>query len=377
MNAVVKMATTEAEREAIYRLRYEVYIEEMNGQSRHSEADVASRRLHDEWDVHSHHFIVIQNGRPAACARLTLRRDGPFECDGHFNLGRISPAFPHQISMSSRLALHPRLRGTHLLKHLTCTMFRFAKEQGMRFDFIDCHPRLLPLYTRLGYRLYQPGFNHPRYTYVVPMVLVFDDVEHFQTVGSPFAEIAEQYPRSSDALELLRAAFPQMEKELISGISSDINNFWDLLQLRWNSSASIATACDIFAGLTAQEMKELASFGHLLMCRQGDVVLTKYDIGREVFLILSGHFEVVGGANGIPGVTEVKRRLGPGESFGEVRFFSTLTQYGAVKALEDATVLAIYSKALDRLIVSSPQMAAKVYRNFAKIVARRLDEVAA
>ena len=29
MNTVIKMATTDAERDAIYRLRYEVYVEEM------------------------------------------------------------------------------------------------------------------------------------------------------------------------------------------------------------------------------------------------------------------------------------------------------------------------------------------------------------
>ena len=377
MQPVVKMATTEAEREAIYRLRYEVYIEEMNGQSRHSEADVAARQLYDEWDPHSYHFYVEQNGRPAACARLTLRRDGPFECDNEFNLDRFGPAFPKHVSMSSRLALHPKLRGSHLLKQLTCTMFTFAKEQGMRFDFIDCHPKLLPLYTRLGYRLYQPGFNHPKYTYVIPMVLVFDDIEHFKRVHSPFAEIAERYPRSTNDIELLRAEFPQVEKEVMSGMCGDIDRFWDVLQLHLNTSAPIGEACDIFAGLTGEEMKELSSFGHLLMCRKGDVVLTNNDTGREVFLILSGQFQVASRAKGSRLATDVKRRLGPGDSFGEIRFLSNHTEYRAVRAIDDATVLVLHSKALDRLVVSSPKLAAKVYRNFAKIVALRPYEMAA
>ena len=75
--------------------------------------------------------------------------------------------------------------------------------------------------------------------------------------------------------------------------------------------------------------------------------------------------------------TDVKKRLGPGDSFGEIGFLSNHTQHGAVRAVEDATVLVLHSKALDRLIVSSPQLAAKVYRNFAKIVALRLDDLAA
>src|SRR2546421_2861873 len=55
-DVTVRRATTEHEREAIYRLRYRVYIEEMNGANRHREANAQNQQLRDSWDDRAHHF---------------------------------------------------------------------------------------------------------------------------------------------------------------------------------------------------------------------------------------------------------------------------------------------------------------------------------
>jgi len=49
-------------------------------------------------------------------------------------------------------------------------------------------------------------------------------------------------------------------------------------------------------------------------------------------------------------------------------------RYASVVALEPSRVLVLNSKALDRLMASAPQVAAKVYRNLAKLVAARLRD---
>src|SRR5918999_989449 len=64
----VRMATTDAEKEEIYRLRYQVYIEEMDGEQRHVEVDVAARQLRDEWDERASHFYIREDGIVVACA---------------------------------------------------------------------------------------------------------------------------------------------------------------------------------------------------------------------------------------------------------------------------------------------------------------------
>jgi len=374
MRGTVQIASSKAEREEIYRLRYDIYIEEMEGRERHSEADPHARQFSDDWDVHAHHFYASQDGRMVGSARLLFRRDGPFECESQFELKRFEPAFPDHVSMSSRMAVHPGLRGSHLLKNLACAMFTFARDHAIRFDFIDCHPRLLPLYSRLGYRIYRPGFNHPKYTYVVPMVLVLDDADYLDRIRSPFATIAEDYPRSSDGTELLLSRFPGFATDVQSAVC-DVEEFWDVLKHRLLTLSDRKRRCDILNGFSDEEMKSVTSVGHLVPCREGDVVLNVADPCRELFVILSGRFQVTGTVQGPFGEVRIVKLLEAGESFGEIRFLTEHIRYATVTAVEDSRLLVLSAKALERLTMTEPVTAAKLYRNLARLVANRLQDV--
>jgi CRP-like cAMP-binding protein len=364
-----RMAVTEAEREEIYRLRYKVYIEEMHGENRHSEADRAARRLCDAWDERAYQFYVLQDGMVAACARLNLRRDGPLECEEQFGMDRFLPAFPDQVAMTSRLALHPKIRGSYLLKQLTCRIYEFLCDQGIRFNFIDCHPQLLPLYSRLGFRLYRPGFNHQKYTYVIPMVLVVDDLAHLEQVKSPFVQTARRfgYGASEPALPAVcmdSASRPNSETEAM---------FWDLLRDRLLDPTAAIEGFDLLEDLTIEETKLVVSLGHIVCCRAGDFVLNPGDPGREIFLILNGSFQVQRRAPGQPdGDTKILKILAAGDIFGEIRFLRDELRQAAVKAREDSTLLILNARALDRLVTTAPKVAAKLFRNLAGIVATRL-----
>src|SRR5437870_4536158 len=133
----VTIATTDAEKEEIYRLRYEVYIEEMDGEQRHAEADVIERRFQDELDDHAIQFYVRQDGKILGCARLNLRRDGPWECEDRFELEKFAPAYPTQIAIASRFALHPAVRGSVAMKELSYAVIDFSQKHEQRFCFLD------------------------------------------------------------------------------------------------------------------------------------------------------------------------------------------------------------------------------------------------
>ncbi|WP_447977152.1 cyclic nucleotide-binding domain-containing protein [Candidatus Nitrospira bockiana] len=366
----VRLATSDDEREAIYRLRYDVYIEEMNGADRHLEADPKRRLLRDPWDERAHHFYVEQRGEIVACARLIMRADGPLECEEHFDLERFAPAFPDRVSMTSRLVLHPGRRGSHLLKQLTCAMYEFVCERGQQFNFIDCHTRLLPLYSRLGFRPYRPGFNHVQYTYVVPMVLVIDDLEYLEQVRSPFVPIARRYPSSTEGRALLLSRFPDAAVARCRP-GGDVPAMPDALLERLMQGE--AAQSEMLSGLTVEDVRLLASLGHYVSCRTGDAVLRAGDPGRELFLILDGRFNVTGqirhsGSDAIP----VSKLLRAGDIFGEIRFLTEEIRYASVVAEEDSTLLVLNAKAMDRLVTTAPKVAAKVFRNIARIVVARL-----
>jgi predicted GNAT family N-acyltransferase len=219
----VRIAPTDAEREEIYRLRYSVYVEEMHGESRHREANVASKLLYEDLDRTAYNFYVVrENRRVVACGRMNFRPDSSVECEEHLAMSRFVPSFPDHVSMSSRLVLHPSLRGSHLLKELVCMMYRFAREHDVHFDFIDCHPRLLTLYSRLGHLSYTSGFRHPKYVVVVPMVLVFDDLEHLNSMilstsswsVLPLSRSRNSFRRPSSIMISSCRSFPPRRKPL-------------------------------------------------------------------------------------------------------------------------------------------------------------------
>ncbi len=370
-DVTVRRAVTDHERDAIYRLRYQVYIEEMNGAHRHREADAHNQQLRDAWDDRAHHFYAVQQGTVVACARMMMRRDGPLECEEHFNLERFAPWYPEHIGMTSRLALHPEHRGSHLLKQLTCAMYHFVREEGIRFNFIDCHTRLLPLYSRLGFRAYRPGFNHTQYTYVVPMVLVADDLEYLEQVKSPFIPVAKSYPSSLDGRRLLLSRFPDAASTLVPPGHKAARS--RELMLERLIHADHAAPSNMLEGLTIEDVTLLASLGHYVSCRVGDAVLRAGDPGRDIFLILDGRFQVTGRIRHTPyDEIQVSKTLVAGDVFGEIRFLTEEIRYASVVATEHSTLLVLNAKAMDRLVITAPKVAAKVFRNIARTVVARL-----
>lgn len=362
----VRLAQSRDECEAIYRLRYQVYIEELGGGERHAEADTTRRKLRDDWDERAYHFYAEQDGEIVACARILKRVEGPFECEEHFDLERFAPAFPDRVAMTSRLVLHQDRRGSHILKQLTCAMYQFLCEHDIQFNFIDCHTRLLPLYSRLGFRAYRPGFNHAQYTYVVPMVLVVDDVEHLEQVRSPFVAIARRYPSSAEGRQRLLAHFPAA-----AAVSETHRPSPEALLQRLVEHE--ATRSEMLDGLTMDDVRMLASLGHYVPCRAGDAVLRAGDPGRELFLILDGRFQVTGRIrHSDQEEIQVCKTLAVGDLFGEIRFLTEEIRYASVVAMEPAMLLVLNAKAMDRLVITSPKVAAKVFRNIARIVVSRL-----
>ena len=369
----VIIATTKAEKEEIYRLRYEVYIEEMRGERRHTEADVAERRFRDELDDHAVQFYVRQDGKILGCVRLNLRRDGPWECEDRFELEKFVPAYPIQLTMASRFAVHQAARGSVVMMQLCCALAEFMQKHEQRFCFLDCHPKLLPLYSRLGFRIYKPGFKHPKYTYVIPMVMVFGDLEYFERVNSPLLPIMQRYPHTTVWRDLLLRNFPAAGHTFMSA-AMDGEAFWDLLGADLVGSPD-SERPDILFGLTEAETKLLVSMGQIVSCRAGDPILSAGESGREIFLILDGSFQELRQA---PAVHQdeaiVVHIFVPGEILGEMGYFTQGHRCSTVVAMENSTLLILNAKALDRILKAEPQLASKLFRNLARIIETKYCE---
>jgi N-acyl amino acid synthase FeeM/cyclic nucleotide-binding protein len=369
----VRIATTDMEKERIYNLRYKIYIQEMSGEKRHPEADNQRQQLRDHWDEQACHFYLEQDGTIAGCMRLNLRSDGPLECEEQFDIEQFRPSFPNHVGMISRLVLHQNFRGSVILKQLAFAVYQHALENDLHYHFIDCHPKLLPIYTRLGYRIYRPGFNHQKYTYVIPMVLAINDVGYLHQIRSPLVSVARQFGFSSST-----------EGHSISWQRPPSADGTDCSESRTGQLAIMSyrpifdwpetlVGVELFEGLTPDQIRTLVSGGHVVTCRAGDRVLNPGERGQELFVIVSGSFQAYRRAPSPSTAAATSFKiLATGDVFGEIRFLNQELHYGSVKAREDSTLLIIHGKSLDRLITTDPRIAAKIFRNIARIVAKHL-----
>jgi hypothetical protein len=112
----IHRAETEEEKRAVYRFRYEVYVEEM-GRYR-SIADHTHRLLVEPEDEIGRITYAAENGRVAGTARGTWGGDGPFpkrQID-QYGLAPFLAEVPREaISVGERGMVAKHLRGSDLL----------------------------------------------------------------------------------------------------------------------------------------------------------------------------------------------------------------------------------------------------------------------
>jgi len=225
----------------------------------------------------------------------------------------------------------------------------------------------------LGFRIYKPGFKHPKYTYVIPMVMVFGDLEYFERVNSPLLPIMQRYPHTMVWRDLLLRNFPAAGHTFMSA-AMDGEAFWDLLGADLVGTPD-SERPDILFGLTEAQTKLLVSMGQIVSCHAGDPILSAGESGREIFLILDGSFQELRQAPAVhQDETIVVHIFVPGEILGEMGYFTQGHRCSTVVAIENSTLLILNAKALDRILKAEPELASKLFRNLARIIETKYCE---
>lgn len=186
----VRIAETEADREAIFRLRYKVYIEEMR---RDCHADHDRGLITDVLDNTAILLYAKNGAQVVGTVRTNLRKHGNVELETEYALRDFAPYYPDHVSCSGKLIVATEFRCSRAAFLLSSQLFEIGRKEGVCFDFINVNPPLDEMYARFGYRRYRSDFPHPDYGCVTPMVLVLTDIAHMENIGSPFRQVARQY----------------------------------------------------------------------------------------------------------------------------------------------------------------------------------------
>jgi hypothetical protein len=187
----IRVAGTPRERQAVYRFRYQVYVEELGKKLRH--ANHGEGVLREPLDDDSALLYALDGDGVLGTLRWTP--GAPRFLSPHvgraLDVTRFASLWrPERISFTSRFMVAARCRKSLVAGKLVRTAYHLAREQEVQFDFIHVSPALVPFYEHVGHRRYVGGFIDPDAGIQVPMVLVLEDVEHLRNVRSPFHRLA-------------------------------------------------------------------------------------------------------------------------------------------------------------------------------------------
>lgn len=367
----VQRATTEAERMAVYRFRYRVYVEEL--QREIGGVDHAKRLVRDAEDEqpYSHHFYAGPPDRIEGVMRLRVWGPGemPPGIADKLSLARFGPAQERLRTCElGRFMIDPRSRGSLVLLAMARRTYEFlAGESRVDVSFCTCRPGLVNYYRRLGGRPYgAPLVDEPE-GMEVPLASVLSDRDHFRRAGSPMAAWVGRYFGPGRRPPVDTRDFDHLFQDGEKGLVVERGAVLSALQaaLRASAEDAPARAGNFLDGLPPQALQLLAARGVVMEVPQGQLITREGHVERELYIVLSGAVEVLRGEH-------VLRRLGRGDVFGEIAFFRLEgARSASVRAAAPSRIATLRRSWLDDLGRRNPAAAQAVLFNLARVMADR------
>ena len=271
----VRIATTQAEREAVFRFRYEVYVEEL-GRYR-AVADHEHRRLADPEDDHSWIVYGAVDGEVVGTMRLTWGGHGCSERQvEQYQLAPFLAEVPAEcLVVGERAMISPRWRGSDLFPVLTgpCEMLTAAHD--VRIAFGACEPHLLSLYAAYQRPYGTRNINTPEAGFLVPLVSFPQEPEALLEFGQD-----GQLPRCvRDAL----TSTGTVDSPAFVG-----DEAYEQSVLRQVA----ALDGSVFEGMGDAEVASCVRRSNVVTCRAGDRLLKTGGSARNAFVVLDGALAV-------------------------------------------------------------------------------------
>ena len=362
----VHKAETAAEREAIYRFRYQIYIEELKY---NYEADHERKWLRQEEDDQPTTTLLYTGSPDDITSTVRVRAWKPGEVPPAVFALTSMDRFPGieglGVSHIGRMMIRRSLRGKLVLPSLLAGGYEFlVGEKGADLAFLDCVPGIVRHYRQLGARPYGGRLIDLGYSPGIPLVIVLSDYAHLKRSGSIVAPLVRKYFGPGKRAPLDLAPYRHLFESETVPVEFDPEKVWEALQDRLLAGEeSIPTFVD---ALSPGALFHLSESGYLLDVKAGDLI-TRAGIGqREMFVILEGACEVEGASKRIA-------LLEKGDLFGEIAFFSEAGERTAtVRALSDSKLLVLRQKFLDELTTNDPEAACQILLNVSRIMAERM-----
>ena len=209
----IRTARTEAEREAVFRFRYENHFRLFRGG--YPGLDHAGCRVCEPHDPASVHTCAFDpDGRLVAVSTATPADapDAPASWREWFALDRLAPLGLSRLVVSTRMVLGPALRGSGLFREFYRAVVGGYIRSGVLASLHYSRPGLVPRYESLGHRRYAQAFPLPGGEPRLPMIIAFNDPGYLARTSFPLAgECARETARRGfPGVAELRRVLPEL-----------------------------------------------------------------------------------------------------------------------------------------------------------------------
>ena len=349
----LRFAESEEDRQAVYRLRYELYVEDQD--LFQEEADHEHRWLYDSYDAKATILMAESEGKIVATMRAIWGAVVPFAeaTREEYDLGLFDGVVDEaDIMVMSRLLVRKEFRGTMITFQLIWKAWEYAGECGAELIIGSCEPHLLSHYRQFGFRPYSKLYNHPTNGILIPIVVVAGDLDHLRKIESPMLSPLSLRPEPSVLVDKI---LPLLSEDVaVQGgyEGGEEDYFVEVLRL-------LAIGEKELSGILGdhEETLVLLAKSHILTCEQGDTLIYTGHVSRTLYILLSGSVEVVDNGQVVAKVDKT------GALFGEVALFSGKKRMcDVVVGPNGARVLALNNSTLLEIIQSYGTVTAKFFR---------------
>ena len=360
----VYIATTPAEREGIYRLRYRIYVDEQHDEHM-AHVDHARGMLRSALDEDPQTLLFFIGPADAPLGTLRVRHlmPGalPDDLQSTYSMALFEDLHTRTVCEVGYLMVVPAMRQTAAMIGLTLgAVEHMIAIHGVEVMFANCAPGLLATYRRMGLRPYGGRLIASSRGLQIPLIALSGDLAHLRRVDSPWFPALRQLAAvgqlpSRDIQPLLDVI------EGSRGIDADFTRITAEL-------ATAATGSTFLERLPEPTRDRLSREGFVIEVQAGAEVIEAGLVERDLYVILDGVFEIHLDAQHLS-------TLSRGDLFGEVAFFRQSGQRSAsVRALTHGRLLVVRQRFLDRLRLTHPDEAFAMMAALAGILADRLAE---
>ena len=242
-------------------------------------------------------------------------------------------------------------------------MMRFVNTHRIQLFIGDCEPHLINTYQAIGFRTYTTKHvNSPATGYLIPLMIVAEDVEYLRQLGSPLIHTLKEFgdeDRVPDAIDAILSGGDAVQSEQLVPTAEY------LARLEQAAAEAGAFEHGLFEQMSAADIAACIRKSNMIACNPGDLVIKKGNAARNLNMVLTGAFDVQ-----VEGRTVA--RISPGEVFGEIAFFLKQPRNADVIAVAPSRMISLNDRTIKALSDSTPATAAMLLNNIALLLCRRL-----